>query len=159
MRDALPVLAAAITAVIGLIAWLVQRFIERRNAERQRKEKLYTRLVESIVELGSFGNGAPFVIEAQQAWLYASDSVLQAINDYLQVHLEYPVPSGQTRDEESRTHLQKAEARIRLAIRRDLRPDTMINEAWIDSRWRPIAASEPAIREYLQRRQEDAAMH
>ena len=71
MSTTIPIVVAIVTAFGGFIAWLAQRRVERRETERLRKERLHEKFLESIVELSSFGNGAPLLIESQKAWLYA----------------------------------------------------------------------------------------
>ena len=157
MDTAIPIIVAAISALVGFLVWVAQRRIEHREAERLRKEKLYEQLLEAIVELASFGNGAPFLIESQKAWLYASDAVLTAINDYLRVFLEQGGPPGSRTTPEERIAKQQAEAKIRLAIRQDLFPSTKIDIHWIVEKWQPVASSKEAILEYLDRRKKVAS--
>jgi hypothetical protein len=152
MTTAIPIIVTALTLFGGFIAWLAQRKVEHRETERRRKEKLYEGLLESIVELSSFGNGAPLLVESQKAWLYASDDVLLAVNEYLKVFLERQVAPGVATTPEEQAARQQKEGSIRLAIRRDLFTETRIDEQWISAQWKPIASSEKAIREYFQRR-------
>ncbi|MCP4536013.1 MAG: hypothetical protein GY832_02605 [Chloroflexi bacterium] len=70
------IVVAIISALIGFVVWVAQKSVERRSAERLRKEELYNDLLAASVELFSTGDAAPFVIESQHAWLYASDEVL-----------------------------------------------------------------------------------
>ena len=157
MTTAIPVIVAILTILGGFIAWLAQRKVEHRDAERLRKQRLYEKLLEAIVELSSFGNGAPLLIEAQKAWLYASDEVLAALNDYLKLFIDQEGPPGILTSPEERQRRQKAEGKIRLMIRRDLHPKTTLNEQWISEEWKPIASSEKAIREYLRRSSKNAS--
>lgn len=153
MSTTIPIVVAIVTAFGGFIAWLAQRRVERRETERLRKQRLYEKLLESIVELSSFGNGAPLLVESQRAWLYASDEVLMAVNDYLKVFLhEGAAAEGAPTTPQERVRRQQADARIRLAIRRDLQPTTRLDDRWITEEWKPVASSEAAIREYLDRR-------
>lgn len=157
MTAAIPVIVAILTALGGFIAWLAQRRVEQREAERRRREVLYEGLLEAITELSSFGNGAPLLIESQKAWLYGSDEVLTAVNDYLKVFLDQEGPPGALTSPAHRSKRQQAEGKIRLAIRRDLYPKTILKEQWISEEWKPIASSEEGIREYLQRRRKNAS--
>ena len=76
------IVVAIVSAFVGLVVWTAQRYMEGRTNERVRKEKLYATLLAATLEFSSDGNGAPFVIESQHAWVYASDEVLRAINEY-----------------------------------------------------------------------------
>ena len=77
--------------------------------------------------------------------------MLLTVNDYLKVFLEQQVPTGDSTTSEEQAARQQKEGSIRLAIRRDLYPKTTIDEHWISKQWKPIASSEKAINEYLQR--------
>ena len=83
------IVVAILSALVGFVVWVAQKSVERRSAERLRKEELYKNLLAASVELFTTGDGAPFVIESQRAWLYASDEVLKAINDYLKAYGAY----------------------------------------------------------------------
>ncbi|SRR6266545_6472616 len=156
MTATIPILAAIVAALAGFSTWLGQRRIERQQNERLRKEKLYEALLEAITEISSFGNGAPLLIESQRAWLYASDEVLRAVNAYLKVFLGERANPGSPTSPDERESRQRREGAIRLAIRRDLDRRTSLDENWISNEWSPIASSEKAIREYLERRRKSA---
>lgn len=87
-------------AVGGLATWLIQRRVERMAAERLRKSALYESLLYAITELSSFGNGAPILVESQNAWLYASDEVLRAVNGYLTAVADERNPDSVTTQEQ-----------------------------------------------------------
>lgn len=149
LKTLIPVAVAAMSALLGFAIWIIQKNIEKRHADRLRKESLYEKLLEAVVQLASFGDGAPFLIESQKAWLYATDNVLYALNDYLKIFLEYPMNQGEVSSLERRAALQAAEGKIRLQIRRDLFPATSMNKDWLLTNWKPIAAPKEALREYL----------
>lgn len=154
MSTAVPIVIAIITALAGFLTWLFQRRSERIQTERLRKEALYEKLLEAITEISSFGDGAPLLIESQKAWLYASDDVLRAVNSYLKVFLDEEKNrknSGEL-NQEARANRQQREGVIRLAIRRDLHKNTMLDEQWLSNEWRPVAAPEQKIRDYFVRR-------
>jgi len=152
MNAAIPIVIAVVTALVGFLTWLLQRRVERRKADRLRKEALYEKLLEAITELSSFGNGAPVLIESQKAWLYASDDVLRAVTNYLKVFLDEQGSTDVPITQEQRAVRQRQEGAIRLAIRRDLERSTTLDENWMSNEWKPVASSEEAIREYLARR-------
>src|SRR5215470_5121023 len=79
---------AILSALAGFLVWIVQRYYERKAAERLRRAELYGALLSSSAEFIGTGNMAPFIFESQRAWLYASDEVLQRINDYLAAALD-----------------------------------------------------------------------
>jgi hypothetical protein len=143
---------AIVSALVAFVVWVFQRELERRQSQRLRRERLYEALLESITELSSFGNAAPFLVESQMAWLYAPDAVLKAINGYLENLLSEHVPAGSATTVEQRKARQRLEGVIRIAIRRDLGVRTALDENWIETQWRPAASNEKAIRDYFARR-------
>jgi len=156
MTATIPIIVAAVAALAGFLTWLGQRRIELQQTERLRKEKLYEALLEAITELSSFGNGAPLLVESQKAWLYASDEVLRAVNGYFKVFLGERAAPGEPTTPEEREARQRRDGAIRLAIRRDLNRNTSLDEDWMSREWTPLASSEKAIREYLERREKRA---
>src|SRR5689334_15639116 len=135
------IVVAILSALAGFLAWLGQRHFERRTAERLRKEKLYGTLLSAAVEFVGTGNGAPFIIESRHAWLYASDEVLEAINEYLKAFVALGVAEGREADTtETWKALKGAEGRLRLSIRRDLRPRTRISASWVSHRWEMVSS-------------------
>jgi len=145
-----PILAAAVTGFLGIAAWFLQRHVEQKHAEHLRREILYEKLLDALTEFSSFGSGAPFLIESQKAWLYASDEVLFAVNSLLVLFSDHE-SSSPTKPELRKLWMER-EGAIRLAIRRDLHRSTRLDERWISTEWKPIEAPEKAIREYLSRR-------
>ena len=158
MSTFIPLIVSVFTVVGGLLAWLLQRRVELSQADMLRKASLYESLLVAITELGSFGNGAPILIESQKAWLYASDDVLRAVNVYLTtIAIEAKSESGTT--PEQRETRRTLEGSIRLAIRRDLFSGTRLDDRWISEEWHPVASSKEAILEYLGRGRGPARDH
>jgi len=143
---------AILSALAGFLVWIVQRYYERKAAERLRREELYGTLLSSSAEFIGTGNMAPFIFESQRAWLYASDEVLERINDYLTAALaegeseRSGVDSSTQQDD-----LYRAEGHLRLSIRRDLHPATQLTKAWVDKHWNRATSTPARIQEYLQR--------
>ena len=147
---------AMLSAVAGFLVWVAQRYYERRAAERLRKEELYRTLLAASIELFTTGDGAPFVVESQRAWLYASDEVLGQINTYLKAFSTYADKKQHGADStDAWTAVKEAEGRLRLSIRKDLRPKTQITPQWVAREWQMIISRPERIRRYLGR---DAGM-
>jgi len=143
---------AILSALAGFLVWMTQRYFERRATERLRKERLYGTLLSACVEFVGTGNGAPFIIESQRAWLYASDAVLEAINEYLKAFVAYGDAQGRGVDcSETWEAVKDAEGRLRLSIRRDLHPKTGISGQWVKGQWEMMTSRPERIREYLRR--------
>lgn len=138
------IVVAIVSAFVGLVVWTAQRYMEGRTNELVRKEKLDATLLAATLEFSSDGNGAPFVIESQHAWVYASDEVLRAIN-------EYGRAIGHSVSEENWDDVVAAERSLRLAIRKDLKPETEIDQKWVLEEWQMITSHRQNIREYLSR--------
>ena len=146
------IVVAILSALAGFLVWIAQRYFERRSTERLRKEKLYRTLLAASIELVATGDGAPFVIESQRAWLYAADEVLEAINDYLKAFVLYANINKRGGDStESWAAVKDAEGRLRLSIRKDLRHSTKIEAAWVKEQWELVSARPERIRQYLKR--------
>src|SRR5260221_6419589 len=127
---------AILSALVGFLVWIVQRHFERLAAERLRREELYGTLLSASAEFIGTKNGAPFIIESQRAWLYASDDVLKKINDYLKAFLAEGEAQGSAmNDSEEWAAVLKAEGRLRLAIRKDLSPNSVITDRWVSEEW------------------------
>lgn len=147
---------AILSAVAGFLVWVAQRYYERRAADRLRKEELYRTLLAASIELFTTGDGAPFVVESQRAWLYASDEVLEQINAYLKAFSVYADQKHCGADStDAWTAVKEAEGRFRLSIRKDLRPKTQITPQWVAREWQMIISRPDRIRRYLGR---DAGM-
>ena len=148
------IVVAIVSAFGGLVVWTAQRFMERRDNERLRKEELYGTLLAATLEFSSDGNGAPFVFKSQHAWLYASDEILRAINEYNRAIVQYVSRGGDFEDEVSSREnwdpVVAAERSLRLAIRKD-KPKTQIDQKWVLEEWQMITSHRQNIREYLSR--------
>jgi len=146
-QTALPIMTAILSALAGLIVWVVQREFERRQREHLRREELYLRLLNSFLELRVSGNVAPFLCETQRAWLYASDEVLRLIHHYWEVFQKEQTNSGSANTEARNL----VENRFRVAIRRDLHRRTQLDPIWFTAARQPLLADMDALREYLNR--------
>jgi hypothetical protein len=146
------VAVAILSALAGFLVWITQRHFERQETERQRKEGLYGTLLSACIEFVGTGNGAPFIIESQRAWVYASDAVLEAINEYLKAFVAYGDARAREVDSsETWKAVMDAEGRLRLTIRQELHPKTRINGDWVKGQWQMATSSAERIREYLRR--------
>ena len=141
------IVGAVIVALAGGISWTAQQTARRRAIDRERREHLYRQLMSAVLDMSACGNAAPLVVEVQQAWLYASDEVLMAVNSYLRFYLSRIVEPGSLIAEEDRQRIQWFEAEIRLSVRRDLMP-TRLSREWIESEWVAVAAPPDKIEEY-----------
>jgi hypothetical protein len=140
-----------LSALVGFLVWMAQRYFERQAAERLRKEELYRTLLSTTVEFVATGNGAPFIIESQRAWLYASDEVLEAINEYLKAFVAYANNKNNQLDTQVWGAVKDAEGRLRLSIRKDLRPKTKITTQWVKGQWEMVTSRPERVQEYLKR--------
>jgi hypothetical protein len=140
-----------LSALVGFLVWMAQRYFERQAAERLRKEELYRTLLSTTVEFVATGNGAPFIIESQRAWLYASDEVLEAINEYLKAFVAYASNKNNQLDTQVWGAVKDAEGRLRLSIRKDLRPKTKITTQWVKGQWEMVTSRPERVQEYLKR--------
>ncbi len=143
---------AILSALAGFFVLIAQRYYERRSTERLRKEELYRTLLAASIEFFTTGDGAPFVVESQQAWLYASDEVIECINAYLKAFSSYSGTRQREVDSaDTWAAVKKAEGRLRLSIRKDLRPRTQITSQWVAGEWETISTHPEEIRHYLGR--------
>jgi hypothetical protein len=143
---------AILSALAGFLVWIAQRYYERRATEHLRKEELYRTLLAASIELFTTGDGAPFVVESQQAWLYAADEFLENINAYLKAFSDYAGTKQREVDSsDTWAAVKEAEGRLRLSIRKDLRPKTQITPQWVAGEWETIISRPERIRNYLGR--------
>ena len=144
------VVLATVTAFLGLITWTSQQILNRADERRKSKEELYRKLLDAIIDMGSLAESAPIVVEAQRMWMYASDEVLEAVNEYLRYYLTEVTgrPGNKILPEDVRTQIQERDAYVRLAIRRDIHPMTRISKSWIHSRYIAVAAPAESIAAY-----------
>ena len=108
---------AIVSAICGLIVWLIQKNRERKDKLLHQKQLLYESLLLSMVDLYS-GNIAPIFVESQLAWLYASDNLLKLLNSYF---------TGVAQRNMSNTELQKLVGYILLEMRTDIINDRKIS--------------------------------
>ena len=143
---------AILSALAGFLVWIGQRYFERKAAERIRKEKLYGTLLTACAEFVGTMNHAPFAIESQRAWLYASDEVLEAINEYQKAVLAFGDAQRAGVDfSEAWKAVEDVDGRLRLSIRRELHPETRISQRWVKAKWEVVTSQPERIREYLRR--------
>lgn len=118
---------AVVTAALGLATWTVQQVLARHADERKRREELYGALLDAVLDMSSREDSGPLVVESQRMWLYASDEVLRAVNEYLRYYLsEGEIRPGEPISDEKRAGIKRRDAQIRLAIRRDLQRRTSL---------------------------------
>ena len=151
IKTLIPVLIAVVSALAGLLVWVFQRRVEAKEREKLRKEELYTQLLESLVSMSSFGESAPFLVESQRSWLYASDEVIKKINAYIEALFTNAKP-GKPTGEQDRKKIQHAEYELRLAIRQDMAPNTGITIDWMRSNWISVGTEKESYAEYISRR-------
>ncbi len=141
---------AIVTASLSLLSWTGQQYFNRNDEKRRKKEDLYQKLLDSILDVSALADAAPLVVESQRMWLYASDEVLEAVYDYVKFFYDSVLdsPSAGKGHEGIDAVLSEKIANICLAIRRDVRRGTIINREWIRSRYISMAAPEEAIVQY-----------
>jgi hypothetical protein len=139
-----------VTASLGLATWTSQQILNRADERRKSKEELYRKLLDAIIDMSSLADSAPIIVESQRMWLYASDEVLEAVNEYLRYYLNEVTGNftGTILPDDIRSQIQERDAYIRLAIRRDIRPMTRIGKSWIHSRYIAVAAPSESIVAY-----------
>ena len=141
---------AIVTASLSLLSWTGQQYFTRNDEKRRKKEDLYKKLLDSILDVSALADAAPLVVESQRMWLYASDEVLEAVYDYVKFFYDSVLSSSSTDKNHERLNAELSEkiANISLAIRRDVRRSTNISREWIRSRYVSMAAPEEAIIQY-----------
>ena len=145
MKDFLPLLGILLTALFGVITYTIQEHRKQQAALDERRQALYEKLIRDLVDLLIAPTGAErskLITEIEKGWLFASDEVLHACYDlldvfdrmYKQVADEHS-PSNALfsmvrENQETRNRLAHCLAKIFLAMRADVRRDTKIKAAW-----------------------------
>ncbi len=154
-----PVLGSVVVACISALGsaaiWAVQQTKARADNEAQRREALYRGLLSALVDMSAMGNAAPLLVESQEMWLYASDRVILAVNDYIRFYLGR-INAGEVQgapvSEADRIRIQYFDAQIRLAIRQDIVQRTQIDAKWVESEWTSFGAPPERIHAYRVRK-------
>ncbi len=133
---------AIVSALSGLIVWFLQKNRERKDKLLHQKQLLYESLLLSMVDLYS-GNIAPIFVEAQLAWLYASDDLLKLLNSFF---------LSRAQNDKSHTELQKIIGYILLEMREDIIKDTKISREWTDENFVALTANEELVAKYIKLR-------
>ena len=126
---------AIVSALSGLIVWFLQKNRERKDKLLHQKQLLYESLLLSMVDLYS-GNIAPIFVEAQLAWLYASDDLLKLLNSFF---------LNRAQKDKNDTELQKIIGYILLEMREDIIKDTKISREWTDENFVALTANEELV--------------
>ena len=162
LKDLLPTLGILLAAVVGLGTYAWQSILKRREELVKRRETLYDNLVRNLVELlvaKSAAQRSKITTEIEKGWLFASDEVLRASYEYLNIYDRLCCPPGQQHpvpvdemtakirsDQNVKRELSESLARIFLAMRRDIRSDSTITTHWAEQNlkfynWGAIAES------------------
>lgn len=111
------VVAALIASTIGVLGYVIKGYMDRKARDRREREKRYIQMLKTLkgFYVGSQNSQLvqEFVDVLNESYLYASDDVIKAVNDFL-FAVKVGVPS-------SDADREKAFQRLILTIRRDLR--------------------------------------
>ena len=141
MAATIPIVVAIVSALAGLLTWTWQREKERISNLQQRRFLLYEKLLNSVVYLTA-SDAAPFFVESQQAWLYASDDVLKALNAYAMMA---------SSSEKTNEKLNALLGELLISIRQDsgLPGRTDIDKDWVGKNFRAVTAPRELIQAYV----------
>jgi|GEM_PF-2127560 len=152
LSDFTPVLVAIIAAALGLGTYAWQEKLKRETTLNERKQGLYENLIRNLFELLAADTGAErskYITDIEKSWLFASDEVLRACYDFLEVYddlcgsLTEPskVLKGKDilqrvrTDADLKEQLGKSLACIFLAMRKDMRA-SKISREWAMSKFK-----------------------
>jgi hypothetical protein len=146
LKDLLPTLGIILTALFGVITYAFQERAKRQTALSERRQALYEKLIRNLVDLLIATSGddrSKFITEIEKGWLFASDQVLRASYDYLRIYDDLCHHDGRRddstfvdvltkvrSDEKVRQELGRSLGKIFLAMRRDIRHETVLTADW-----------------------------
>lgn len=146
LKEWLPTFGILLTASLGLVTYAWQEKVKQQTALAERRRGLYEQLIRNLVELLVARTGAEsskFITEIEKGWLFASDEVLLASYDYLSIYDKLSSPAtptdgltfenvlGKVRSDSKVRHaFEQSLAAVFLAMRREIRPDTVITKDW-----------------------------
>lgn len=126
------VLVLMLTGVSGIIVYAWQENIKREIALAQKRQDLYEVLIRNLVELlvvNDVDERSKRISEIEKCWLFASDNVLRASYNYLEIYDCYwnkqngKVLEKINSDNDAIDKFGKALAEIFLAMRKDMGHD------------------------------------
>lgn len=145
MKEFLPIAGILLTALLGVFTYAVQEHRKHQTALAERRQALYEKLIRDLVDLLIAKSGlerSKLITEIEKGWLFASDPVLYACYDLLEIYddLYREVASEESPSEallnkvrsnqEIRRRVAHGLANIFRAMRADVRGDTKIKAAW-----------------------------
>ena len=89
MKEFLPIVGILLTALFGILTYAIQERRKHRTALAERRQALYEKLIRDLVDLLIAGTGAErskLITEIEKGWLFASDQVLYACYDLLEIY-------------------------------------------------------------------------
>jgi len=144
--DILPLLSVILTALLGVGTYAYQEWIKRSNALAEHRRVLYEKWVRNLIELLAAETKvqrSQLISEVEKGWLFASDKVLKATYEYLDIYNElccshteegtlkyWNVLTTLRRDRSVRKRIGESLAMIFLAMRRDIKANTKIHSQW-----------------------------
>jgi hypothetical protein len=138
-------IGVSVPILLGLLTYAYQERQRRTLHLAEHKERVYATLIRNLVELlGTHGarERSHLLTEIEKSWLFASDEVLEASYGYIALYDKQcraateegrdwsDVLTELRSDPANRKALRDQLARVFAAMRRDLRSDTKLEEAW-----------------------------
>ena len=138
------ILGIFITGAIGLLAYVWQERSKRTTALTERRKELYQKLLRALFKLLVADTGperSKQLSEIEEGWLFASDDVLEASYNYLELYDHYYTESEGNvvgkiiKDSNVKKEFEQSLANIFFAMRRDLKGirSTIINKEWTET--------------------------